>query len=275
VRGGPGPAVREGRRRARRDDGNCGGVATCLCVVRERLDGHRHPRAERDGRGSPSNLRRELGCEELLGTVREPGDERREDDQPTKAPDATRANGRAKALRLKESPQRPAGTEEERLDRRERQLHAVCDLGVRKPFDLAEENDPPVTRLKLLEGGADRVESLRLLGVDEPVGKIHLQLDLARAPGLGSVPPPRCVPGDPVHPGSRLLRLVAPPERPIGVEERRLRHFLGVGTVADVTKDVAVDLAQVASVEAFERPGVQCGWAPKIGRHECRMPTAR
>src|SRR2546421_546163 len=58
--------------------------------------------------------------------------------------------------------------------------------------------------------------------------------------------------GDRDQPVLRRPRLLSGPDRPVGVEERRLRDVLRVGRVAEDGEDVLVDVANVPLVEAFE-----------------------
>ncbi len=94
---------------------------------------------------------------------------------------------------------------------------------------------------------------VRLLVVEDGQGvDVLFQRHLPDPAGRARIPRPRCVVRDLDQPVLRLERLLAALERPVGVQERRLRDVLGVGRIPEERKGVVVDVLDVASIEPFE-----------------------
>ena len=132
-----------------------------------------------------------------------------------------------------------------------RQIHPVGDLHVRETFDLTEEEH-------LLVRGAQRTDSipklleLRALLFGHRLRELVVQLDLVWPARERPIAPPRGVLGDAEEPGAWLLGRMAAPQSPVGIEKRVLGDLLGVGSIPDVAKDVAVDLGKMPPVEMLE-----------------------
>src|SRR5207247_5822431 len=76
--------------------------------------------------------------------------------------------------------QRPSRPEEERLDRARRDAEDLGDVGIRATLELAHDESGALVERKLAEGVAD-VLRVRGLVVDDPVGYVLVERDLARA----------------------------------------------------------------------------------------------
>ena len=123
------------------------------------------------------------------------------------------------------------------------------DLGERQPAELVpDERDAlllgqPVQPVDELAHAAD-VRARRPAGWAGRGSR--------RAPG-GAVAVPADVPGDGHEPAAQVERLVAGPQRLVGVEERRLRDILGVVRVPEPGEREAVHVPDMPTVDRLER----------------------
>ena len=168
--------------------------------------------------------------------------------------------------------QRPPCTEEEGFHCCVRQIHPGCDLRVGEPLDLTQEENLLMGRTQRGDGVPQLVQLWTLL-FGRHLRELVIQLDLAWPTGESPVPSPRGVLGDAKKPGPWLLGRVTTPQSSVRIKKRVLSDLLRVGPVPDVSKDEAVHLRQVSSVETLERAVV--GMPPqrlKAGGHGRSLP---
>src|SRR6266511_1236605 len=148
--------------------------------------------------------------------------------------------------------QAAASTEDKRLDGRQGQLQLLCDLRVRTSLDLPQEDDGALVWREAADRGGDlprgRPVHIGEIGCDLPIER-----DLLGPPRKRLITAAHDVARDCDEPGTRLVGLLAPPDRPKGVHESDLRDVLGLVGISDVPQDRAVYVASVAPVEPLER----------------------
>ncbi len=170
-------------------------------------------------------------------------------EQP-RGPESQRAAA-ADRRRLELRTERPAGTEEEHLDRCDRRSEPGADLRVREPGELSQDEDLTLRGGQRVQRGDQRVRVLvwRLRrGHPVRVGLLLLR------PAAGC--PEACaadVLRDREQPGARRMRPRAAKECAVRVGEGGLRHILGVVHVAELPQRGSEDLPPMQAVQAFER----------------------
>ena len=158
--------------------------------------------------------------------------------------------------------ERAAGTEDQRLDGRERQPELERDLRVGAPLDLAEKDRLPLRVGEAQERCMD-VLRRRALVVVQREQELRVELDLLRSLGAKLGAAADDVAGDGEEPRSRLLRRVAASHGSKGVQKGGLRDVLGLVGIAYVAEHRPVHLAPVPTVDPLERA---------IRVHESVMP---
>jgi hypothetical protein len=103
------------------------------------------------------------------------------------------------------------------------------------------------------ERAADVLGGERVL-LDDGLGELFLVDDLGRPPLRLAEALAADVVRDRDQPVLRRPRLLAVLDRPVGVQERRLRDVFGVRLVAQDDQRVAIHVAGVLSVELLEGP---------------------
>ena len=146
-----------------------------------------------------------------------------------------------------------AGAEEQSLDRRHGDAEHLGDLDVAAILDLAHHDRGALIERQPRERVQDLVER-RPLVIPSSRLACALERNLLR-PAAGLAPAHATdVVSDLDQPVVRGVRPLAVLERAIGVQERLLRHVLGVGRIREHGERVLVDLGDVLSVEALEGP---------------------
>ena len=153
-----------------------------------------------------------------------------------------------------------AGAEEEGLERALGEVEGLRDLVVRPPLELSQHErltlalgDPLERANELLHRGP--VALLRLLG------DLADELHLGRARLLLAESLAHDVVRDRDQPVRRLPWPLPAFEGAEGVDERGLRHILGVGMVAEDGVGIAIHLCRMAAVEVVEgAPGGDHGF---------------
>ncbi len=164
---------------------------------------------------------------------------------------AGQRHGREDAERVPLELEPAPRAEEQRLDRANRHAEHFGDLLVAPTFKLAHDDRRTLVERKLGERGQHLGEVGALLVERDRLGRV-LEGDLL-GPRAGLAPAHATdVVRDRDQPVVRLLRALAALERPIGVEERRLRDVLGVGRVGEHRERVLVDVARAPAVELLE-----------------------
>ncbi|HEY2543710.1 MAG TPA: hypothetical protein VGH92_11745 [Gaiellaceae bacterium] len=167
----------------------------------------------------------------------------------------------ARELALELLAQRATGTEDERLDGARRQAEHLADLRVRATLDLAEDDRGALVEREMSERAAD-VLGRGPVVVDELVGGVVVERDLLRAARRGAEALQADVVRDLDEPVERRARVLPALERPVRVEECRLRDVLRVGAVPQHSVRVAVHVRGMAPVQPVEGL-VQA----RLGRH--------
>jgi hypothetical protein len=155
--------------------------------------------------------------------------------------------------------ERAPGPEDERLDRRLRQLELLGDLAIRQALPLAQEDRAALAVGHPLEHVLEPHQLVR----SRRGGGRQLLHDLEVGRRLDpSAPPGRAPAGeadvvsDLEEPGRFLLRDDTAAKAPEGVEERALDRVLGLLAGAELVEAVAEDLVPVALVERLGRRGL-------------------
>ncbi|HEY2072287.1 MAG TPA: hypothetical protein VGG88_01795, partial [Gaiellaceae bacterium] len=115
-----------------------------------------------------------------------------------------------------------ACAEDECLDRARREAEHVGDLRVRASLDLAEDDCGALVERQVTERAPDVLRRGAVV-VDELVGDVVVELDLLRAPRRAAEAMEADIVRDLDQPVERRARILAALERPVRVEERRLR----------------------------------------------------
>ena len=144
-----------------------------------------------------------------------------------------------------------AGAEKEGLERSLGEVEGLCDLVVRPPLELSQHE-----RLTLVLGDplqrANELLHRRPVALLRLLGDLADELHLGRARLLLAEPLAHDVVRDRDQPVRRLPWPLAALEGAEGVDERGLRHVLGVGMVAEDGVGIAIHLCRMAAVEVVE-----------------------
>jgi len=160
------------------------------------------------------------------------------------------ARARERALELLS--QRTPCPEDERLDRAHRYAEHLGDLGVRAPFDFAQDDRRPLVEREVAECALDVLRLRAVVLLDERVGDVVVELHLLRTSRVRAEPLQADVVRDRDEPVEGRSRVLAALERPEGVHECRLGDVLRVRGVAEHAVRVAVDMRRVPPVQAIE-----------------------
>ena len=149
--------------------------------------------------------------------------------------------------------QRAPRAEEHGLDGGDGRAHDLGDLGVAPSFELAHHQRRALVEGELAERALDVLGRVALVALrDGGLRRVLEELRLLR-PSLGLA---EALPADVVcdrdQPVLRRLRALAVLHRAERVQERRLRHILGVLRVSQHRERVAVDVTDVALVHPLE-----------------------
>ena len=146
-----------------------------------------------------------------------------------------------------------AGAEQQRLHRRRRHGEDLRYLGDRAPLELAHDQSGPLIDRDLTQRPRQVVGGHAVLVIDQ-CGGFVLELHLSRPPGGLAKMLQAQVVGYHPQPASRRPGALPAQQRPVRVEERRLRDVLGIRRAFQHHDGVPVDLGDVTLVERLERP---------------------
>ena len=158
----------------------------------------------------------------------------------------------ARELPLERLGERPAGAEDERLERALGHVHDLRDLGVRATLELAHDESRALAGRQMLKRAQDvRCGLLAALGCRFDQGLV--ELDLQRLAFGRPEVSAHLVVSDRQQPVLGFPRLRPLRDRAVCVEERLLGDVLGVRMVPDHGARIAVHGGSVATVELVER----------------------
>ena len=155
--------------------------------------------------------------------------------------------------------ERAAGAEHQGLDRGDRDVEHLGDLGVGAAFELAHDEGGALVEGEEAEGAAELGRSGHVGALGRRGGERIVELDLARAARRVAEALAADVVRDLDQPVVGCARALASLERAVRVEEGGLGGVLGVGLVLEDGQGVAVDGVDVLAVEPLE--GAVGGWA--------------
>jgi hypothetical protein len=148
--------------------------------------------------------------------------------------------------------QTAARAEQQCLNRRARHLQQAGDLGHRSALELTHHQRRPLVKRKMRQ----RPDDVRNGGpwrLDHRLAWILLERDLVGPAARPAKVLAADVERNRPQPASRMPRALAPLERSVRVQERRLRRVLRVGGAMEQRQRVAEDLPEMAPIQRLER----------------------